>query len=87
MCPRFRFSITTDDRSTFADGLSTGGDVTANWIVLDLASAVSTGGQTLTTLPDHSVLASGTNPATDTVTVTALTSLTGITGIRLEVLV
>ncbi len=31
---RFRFSITTDDRSTFADGLSTGGDVTANWFVL-----------------------------------------------------
>src|SRR5262245_48580349 len=24
---RFRFSITTDDRSTFADGLDTGGDV------------------------------------------------------------
>ena len=27
---RFRFSVTTDDRSTFADGLDTGGDVDAN---------------------------------------------------------
>ncbi len=32
---RFRLSVTTDDRSLFADGLQSGGDVTANWIVLD----------------------------------------------------
>ena len=28
---RFRFSVTTDDRSTFADGLAQNGDVNANW--------------------------------------------------------
>ncbi len=83
---RFRLSLTTDDRSAFADGLATSGDVTANWIVLDLASASSANGQTLTEQPDFSLLASGTNPGIDTVTVTALTSLTGITGIRLEML-
>ena len=27
---RFRFSVTTDDRGTYADGLDTGGNVVAN---------------------------------------------------------
>jgi hypothetical protein len=40
---RFRLSATTDDRSLFADGLSTGGDVTANWTILGTLSAISTG--------------------------------------------
>ena len=31
---RFRISVTTDDRSTYADGLAVGGNVTANWMVL-----------------------------------------------------
>jgi hypothetical protein len=31
---RFRLSVTTDDRSTYADGLPVGGNVTANWTVL-----------------------------------------------------
>ena len=83
---RFRLSLTTDDRSTFADGADTGGDVTANWIVLDPTSFSSANGQTLTEQLDQSLLASGTNPETDTLTVTAPTSLTGITGIRLEML-
>jgi hypothetical protein len=83
---RFRLSLTTDDRSTFADGLESGGDVTANWTVLHLASFSSANGQTLTEQPDFSLLASGTNPSTDTLTLTAATSLTGITGIRLEML-
>lgn len=83
---RFRLSLTTDDRSSFADGLATGGGVTANWTVLDFASFSSANGQTLTEQPDFSLLASGTNPATDTLTLTAPTSLTGITGIRLEML-
>src|SRR5439155_1328407 len=30
----FRLSYTTDDRSTFADGLANGGAVAANWILL-----------------------------------------------------
>src|SRR6185295_7340937 len=31
---RFRLSVTTDDRSTYADGLPVGGNVNANWTVL-----------------------------------------------------
>jgi len=83
---RFRLSITTDDRSTFADGLATGGDVTANWTLLRPFSFLSVNGATLTRLADDSLLAGGLAPATDTYIVRASTSLTGITGIRLEVL-
>ena len=83
---RFRISITTDDRSTFADGLTSGGDVTANWTVLDPITFTSSGGATLTKQPDMSILASGTSPNQDTYTVTALTGLTGITGIRIELM-
>jgi hypothetical protein len=82
----FRLSITTDDRSTFCDGLPTGGDVTANWTVLDPSSISTVFGTHLTELPDHSILASGTFPGTDIFTITAPTTLTGITGIRLEAL-
>lgn len=82
----FRLSATTDDRATFADGLASGGDVTANWIVLDPLSSTSGSGATLTKLADHSILASGYLPDTDIYTVTALTALTGITGFRLEAL-
>ena len=83
---RFRLSVTTDNRSTFADGFNFDGDVTANWTVLDPSSFISANGATLTKQGDLSILASGTNPATDTYTITARTSLTGITGIRLEVM-
>ena len=83
---RFRLSVTTDNRALFADGLSTAGDVTANWSVLDVISATAANGATLTELADHSILASGASPETDVYTVTAATSLTGITGIRLEAL-
>lgn len=83
---RFRLSVTTDDRSTFADGLINGGDVTANWTVLNPNSFTSANGATLTKLGDFSILASGFLPDTDTYTVTAPTTLTGITGIRLELL-
>lgn len=83
---RFRLSVTTDARSEFADGLSSGGDVTASWTVLASSSALSQNGQTLTQQGDNSLLASGAIPAMDIYTVTAITSLTGITGIRLEVL-
>jgi hypothetical protein len=78
--------VTTDDRSTFADGLPTGGDVTANWTVLQPVSFVSSNGAVLNRLADNSILASGPAPLTDTYTVVANTSLTNITGIRLEAL-
>jgi hypothetical protein len=83
---RFRLSVTTDNRATFADGLQSGGDVTAAWTVLVPLTVSGTNGPTLTILPDGSVLAGGTSPATSVYTVTGSTALLGITGIRLEVL-
>jgi hypothetical protein len=83
---RFRLSVTTDDRSLFCDGLPTGGDVTANWVVLDPSSVTAINTTTFTKLSDLSILAGGPTPDTDIYTVTAPTSLTGITGIRLEAL-
>lgn len=81
---RFRLSVTTDDRSTFADGQASGGDVTANWTVLDPTSFTSTNGATLTKLGDGSILAGGTLPDTDVYTIVATTTLRRITGFRLE---
>jgi hypothetical protein len=86
MLGRFRLSVTTDDRSTFCDGLATGGDVTANWTVLDPISLSTSDGETLTELADHSIMTSGPLLNTDIFTITAPTTLTGITGIRLEAL-
>ena len=83
---RFRISVTTDDRSTFADGMETGGDVTANWTVLNPDTLISSNGTTLNTLGDSSILASGTSPQTDTYVISATTALTGITGVRIEAL-
>lgn len=83
---RFRLSVTTDSRDTFADGLQSGGDVTAAWTVLTPLTAAGTNGPTLTILGDGSALAGGTEPATTVYSVTASTALSGITGIRLEVL-
>lgn len=84
---RFRLSATTDDRNDFANGLQTGGDVTANWTELTPFFADSSGvGDTLTVLGDNSVLAGGTTPNFAVYTIQALTSLTGITGFRLEML-
>jgi len=75
----FRISVTTDDRSTFADGLTSGGDVTANWTVLTpLTSSGTING-------DGSVDLSttNTNPIN---TMTAQTPSGGITGFRFEML-
>jgi hypothetical protein len=83
---RFRLSVTTDPRDTFADGLPTGGDVTADWTVLDPITVASTNGATFTKLGDFSILAGGPTPDTDIYTVTASTALGGVTGIRLEML-
>jgi hypothetical protein len=83
---RFRLSATTADRSTFADGLVNGGDVTTDWVVLTPLTFVSdNGGTTLTLQGDNSLLASGTpNTGFETYTVTVNTSLTDITGFRFE---
>ncbi len=84
---RFRLSYTTDARTEFADGLSSGGDVTANWTVMVPTSQGSSGGTTLIVQGDNSILATGSSPATDVYTVTAdIGAVTGITGFRLEVM-
>lgn len=56
------------------------------WTIVDLASARSAGGATLTRQPDGSLLVSGPNAASDQYQVTFTTQLTGITAVRLEVL-
>ena len=81
---RFRFSVTTDDRSEFADGLATGGDVTANWTVLNPTSVTLSGSLSSSTLGDGSILIGGTIPPIGEYTVNYLDGLVGITGIRLE---
>jgi hypothetical protein len=82
---RFRLYATTDDRNTFADGLGTGGDVTANWTLLDNPLAFSTSnGSTITPQGDGSFLLSGLNPSQDRLSVSFLTTLKNITGFRLE---
>jgi hypothetical protein len=83
---RFRLSATTDSRSDFADSLETGGDVSANWTVLDPFSFISVRGTTLMELADHSILAGGPNPSTDIYIVSCIVTNTGITGFRLEAL-
>ena len=83
---RFRLSVTTDDRSTYADGLASGGNVTANWTVLKNLVVQGPPGMTFTNLPDDSVLAGGVVPGQGIYNVTAVTNLAGITGIRLEAL-
>lgn len=84
---RFRWSYTTDDRADFADGLQTGGDVTANWTVLTPTSASVPVGMGYTILGDGSILTSKTGtPSTATYTVGFIGGLTGVTGLRLEVL-
>lgn len=82
---RYRISYTTDDRSTFADGID-GGDVTATWTPLKPIEAFSSGGATLNII-GNDILASGTNPNRSTDTVYAQVATTApITGIRLEAL-
>jgi hypothetical protein len=86
---RFRLAVTNDDRSLYGQGVECGNpspEGTATWTVLTPISAVSLNGQTLTIQGDDSILASGTNPASDVVTIVAETPLTGITGFRLEAL-
>jgi cytochrome c553 len=56
------------------------------WIVLDMESAKSTGGATMTKQDDGSYLVTGTRPQHDTYIFTAKTTLQGITAIKLEAL-
>lgn len=85
---KFRLSVTTDSRDTFADGLPNGGDIVANWTVLSPSSVTTTSGDLFSINPDGSIGFAGTSPLAnqDTYTVTASTTLQGITGFRLEVM-
>jgi mono/diheme cytochrome c family protein len=56
------------------------------WTVLAPARFSSTAGSILTQLPDHSLLAVGTNPDNEVYTVAVPLNQTGITGVRLEAL-
>ncbi len=58
----------------------------AQWTVLPIEAAASTGGATLEKLPDGSLLAKDANPETDTYNLTVSTDLKGITAFRLEAL-
>lgn len=83
---RFRFSVTQDDRSTFADGLKTGGDVSATWTVLDNGNVSGPAGMNFTVLSDNSVLAGGDIPSYGTYVVQYSLPFDGVTGLRLEAL-
>jgi murein DD-endopeptidase MepM/ murein hydrolase activator NlpD len=84
---RFRLSVTTDDRRTYAGGQFSVDRVAASWTVLEPYQATAANGTTLTAQPDFSLLANGGAGAVDTTyTITAYTSLTRITGFRLEAL-
>lgn len=83
---RFRLSTTADDRSTFADGLQNGGDVTATWTVLTPFNLVSSGGATMSVLGDNSILVGGTSPTADTYTFSANSNQLAVTGFRIELL-
>ncbi|NUM35263.1 MAG: PEP-CTERM sorting domain-containing protein [Candidatus Brocadiae bacterium] len=84
---RFKFYVTTDNRSTFADGLINGGDVTANWLELPDPTLTLPSGMSYTILSDKSILLSGSCPSTGTYIVTYQNiTIENITGIRLDVL-
>ncbi len=59
---------------------------TSSWDVPEVKATRSSGGATLTSQADGSVLASGKNPDTDTYEVFAWTPIEKITGLRLEAL-
>ena len=56
------------------------------WKPLEVTSAKSAGGATLTVQADGSIIAAGNNAAQDVYTVTAVTKLTGITAVQIEVI-
>ncbi len=84
----FRVSVTTASRSTFADGLATGGNLGSSgiWTTMIPIRATATGGATLNVRADRTILAGGTNPSSSVYTVVLATPLSGITGLRIDAL-
>ena len=66
--------------------VASGSAAEPQWSVLALESLKSEAGATLKKLDDHSVLASGDNPAKDSFELVLKTKLSGLTGIQLEAL-
>ena len=62
------------------------GEQKAAWVALDPTEMVSAGKATLTKRDDLSVVASGTNPQSETYTIVARTDLKGVTAVRVEAL-
>lgn len=81
---KIQLSYTTDDRSTFADGLGTGGDTTASWTALAPSAATATI-STATINGDNSISWSDPDDP-DTYTVVVNAGLIGVTGFRLDLL-
>lgn len=84
---RFRFLVTTANRSTFSDGLVNGGNLGSGiWSPVVVRAMTATAGTaSFTILADGSVLTSAVG-ATATYQITAVSPLEGITGVRLEAL-
>lgn len=83
---RIRLSVTSDDRSEFADGLQNNGDVSANWVELTDLTFSGPDGLTFTHQGDNSYSLGGTIPDTAVITVDAISTISHITGIRFEAL-
>jgi hypothetical protein len=84
---RFRFSVTTANRSMFCDGLASGGNVGgAIWTPVTVrATSATTGSASFTVLSDGSIRTSGVSAAA-VFSIVATTPLEAITGVRLEAL-
>ncbi|MCP4106667.1 MAG: hypothetical protein GY749_14205 [Desulfobacteraceae bacterium] len=83
---RFRLSVTADDRSGFADGEDSDGDVEANWIVLTDPSVSLPSGMTSLVLDDDDSILIGGTVSNGIYEINYTTSVSQITGIRLEVI-
>jgi hypothetical protein len=82
----FRISFTTDDRESFADGLQSGGDVSANWTVVAPSLVSVPAGTTWSLRGDDAVLIGGVNAGVGVYSLTLPLPAADITGLRLEVL-
>ncbi len=81
---RFRFSVTRDNRSTFADGLDSNGDVGAAWVILEPSAVLIPSGMTYTVLPDQSVLVAGGTSEFGVYQIEYDVPVLSVTGVRLE---
>ncbi len=83
-----KFFVTGDDRSTFANGVSNGGDPigTANWVEVMPLRATSEGGALVSIGTDHRLTFGGANPVFDTYTIEAISPIANVTGMRMEII-